>query len=62
VYCKISGSHSNGEKATHPLAKISEAYAKTIAESKEIDPMLERKKNSLTDMLSAIDGKIKYFH
>jgi hypothetical protein len=31
-----------------------------MAESKEIDPILEKKKNQLTDMLSQIDLKIKY--
>ena len=59
VYCKISGSHASGEKSTHPLVKISEAYTKALSESKDIDPVLEKKKNQLTDTLSEIDQRIK---
>lgn len=45
VYCKIAGSHSAGESAGHPLVKISDAYNKSIAESREIDPLVEKRKN-----------------
>jgi len=45
VYCKIGGSHSTGESAGHPLVKISDAYNRAITESKEIDPLIEKRKN-----------------
>lgn len=59
VYCKIQGSHSSGESAGHPLVKISDAYFKAIGESKEIDPLIEKRKNQLAELLQLIDGKIK---
>jgi len=59
VYCKISGTHSGGEKVDHPIIKISEAYTKALVESKEKDPILEKRKSALTDLLNNIDSTIK---
>ncbi|KAM3142405.1 hypothetical protein pb186bvf_005562 [Paramecium bursaria] len=59
VYCKIGGSHSTGESAGHPLVKIQDAYVKSIYESKEIDPLIEKRKNQLAELLQQIDLKIK---
>lgn len=59
VYCKINGSHSVGEPANHPVVKITDAYSKAIAESREVDPLLEKRKSQLSDLLSQIDFKIK---
>lgn len=51
VYCKIQqqGSHFQGEPAGHSLIKISDAYKKAIHESKVLDPLLEKRKNELSD-------------
>lgn len=59
VYCKINGSHSSGDMAWHPLVQISIAYSKSLAESKEADPLLEKRKTQITELLSQIDSKIK---
>ncbi|EAR84469.2 B-box zinc finger protein (macronuclear) [Tetrahymena thermophila SB210] len=59
VYCKIQGSHSQGEPAAHQLLRISDAYKKALHESKVLDPQLEKRKNELTDHLTNIDQKIK---
>jgi hypothetical protein len=59
VYCKIAGSHSSGEGAGHPLVKINDAYSKAISESREIDPLVEKRKNQLTELLQQIDLRIK---
>ena len=48
-----------GEPANHPVVKITDAYAKAIAESREVDPLLEKRKSQLSDLLSQIDFKIK---
>ena len=37
VYCKINGSHSKNESATHLVEKIEDAYKKTMIESKEVE-------------------------
>lgn len=60
VYCKINGSHSVGEPSTHLVVKISDAYNKAIDESREVDPLLEKRKNQLSDLLSQIDYTIKF--
>ncbi|CAK72944.1 unnamed protein product (macronuclear) [Paramecium tetraurelia] len=59
LYCKIGGSHSSGESANHPLVKISDAYMKSLVESKDIDPLIEKRKNQLAEYLQQIDYSIK---
>lgn len=59
VYCKINGSHNAGEKVGHTLVKISEIYSKALMESKEKDPILEKRKSQLNDRLNDIDARMK---
>eukprot|EP00825_Cyclidium_porcatum_P032309 TRINITY_DN3461_c0_g2_i2.p1 TRINITY_DN3461_c0_g2~~TRINITY_DN3461_c0_g2_i2.p1 ORF type:complete len:495 (-),score=76.17 TRINITY_DN3461_c0_g2_i2:559-2013(-) len=59
VYCKINGTHSTGDAAGHLLVKITDAYKTALADSKECDPQLEKKKNQLAEQLQLIDQKIK---
>jgi succinyl-CoA synthetase beta subunit len=39
--------------------KISDAYNKAIAESREINPLVEKRKNQLAELLQQIDVRIK---
>jgi hypothetical protein len=59
VYCKINGHHSQGDNNGHKLVKITDAYSKALRDSKDYDPLLEKRKNHLAECLSKIDNKIK---
>lgn len=58
IYCKINGSHSQGEYGNHPLITIGEAFQEAVKHSKEADPNMEKHKASLKNMLKTVDDRI----
>ena len=44
VQCKMLGSHSVGQAATHKLITIEEAYKLAIKDSLKTDPILDKRK------------------
>lgn len=58
IYCKINGSHSEGDNAKHVQLKIEEAYKTAVSEAKECDATLDKHKANLRSYLKQIDDKI----
>ncbi len=58
VYCKVNGSHSQGNKASHKIIDISDAYQKIMNEIDQPDQLLEKKKDRLLEQLILVDQKI----
>ena len=58
INCKMVGSHSTPETASHSFERISDAYSRALAEASEPDPLLEQKKASLKQFLLQIDDRI----
>ncbi len=54
VQCKMLGSHSVGEAATHKLITIQEAYQRAVEESKKVDPILGKRKSAIGENLSVL--------
>lgn len=59
INCKIAGDHASGEMANHGIVRITDAYAQSMDNSREIDSNLEKRKNLLAESLGNIDVKIK---
>lgn len=58
INCKMVGSHSTSETATHTFSRILDAYHRALAEAKESDPLMEQRKTALTTLLGRIDSRI----
>eukprot|EP00753_Platysulcus_tardus_P020567 PLAT8228.1.p1 GENE.PLAT8228.1~~PLAT8228.1.p1 ORF type:complete len:1035 (+),score=520.69 PLAT8228.1:50-3154(+) len=59
VHCKMVGSHSSGEAATHKLISIADAYDAALTASMKEDPMLDARKSETRLLLRAIDEKLR---
>lgn len=62
VHCRMSGSHSSGEKASHPLLKIEDAYAKAVDTMERERSVIEEKRRTISAQMSAIEGKVQGVH
>lgn len=62
VHCRMSGSHSSGEKASHPLLKIEDAYAKAVDTMEREKAVIEEKRRTITAQMSAIEAKVQGVH
>lgn len=54
VNCKVVGDHSAGEKGSHRLLTIAEAYEACFRETLRPDPLLESRRSVLDSKLSAL--------
>lgn len=59
IYCKISGSHSSGEYASHSITPIMEAYERAKLDSDAPDSFAEKYKGLLKNQLKKVDDSIK---
>lgn len=57
--CKMTGSHSKGDAATHPLIPIKQAYNEALEAQRSEDPILTRRKAAITAKLADADDRIK---
>lgn len=57
--CKMTGSHSKGEAASHPLISIKQAYAEAVEASEHEDPIFVRRKAAIKEKLEAADVRLK---
>ena len=58
IYCKVNGSHAEGDNAKHTLIKIQEAYKQAVSEARESDSALDKHKALLRNQQKTIDEKI----
>ncbi|OHT17648.1 B-box zinc finger family protein [Tritrichomonas foetus] len=56
--CKMTGSHSKGNAATHPLIEIKQAYNEAIEASSHEDPIFARRRNAIHEKIEQADAKI----
>lgn len=54
VHCKMVGDHSVGEKGSHRLLTVTDAYALSVHESLKPDPLVESRKSVLENKLFAL--------
>eukprot|EP00771_Trimastix_marina_P000416 gnl/Trimastix_PCT/1434.p1 GENE.gnl/Trimastix_PCT/1434~~gnl/Trimastix_PCT/1434.p1 ORF type:complete len:982 (+),score=230.15 gnl/Trimastix_PCT/1434:57-2948(+) len=59
VHCKMIGSHSSGQAATHRLVPVSDAYNAYLTESKQPDPLIENRRSGIRDQLMEVDEKLR---
>ena len=57
--CKMTGSHSKGEAASHPLISIKQAYTEAVEASEHEDPIFVRRKAAIREKLDAADARLK---
>jgi hypothetical protein len=55
IECKMTGSHSKGEAASHPLITIREAYDKALEAADNEDPIITKRKGVIADKIAAAD-------
>lgn len=58
IHCKMAGSHSLPSTADHVLLPIQDAYRRAVTESRELDPILEQKRNTLSLLLQSVDDRV----
>lgn len=58
IYCKINGSHSTGDAASHELRTISEEFNIAVKNSKEADSSIEKYKGILRGHLKSVRENI----
>ncbi|TYZ64681.1 hypothetical protein PybrP1_006369 [[Pythium] brassicae (nom. inval.)] len=54
VHCKMVGDHSVGERGSHRLLTIADAYALSLRESLKSDPLVESRKSVIENKLFAL--------
>eukprot|EP00002_Diphylleia_rotans_P033019 TRINITY_DN6990_c0_g1_i6.p1 TRINITY_DN6990_c0_g1~~TRINITY_DN6990_c0_g1_i6.p1 ORF type:complete len:624 (+),score=86.56 TRINITY_DN6990_c0_g1_i6:55-1926(+) len=59
VHCKMVGSHSSGDNATHKLVHISDAYRTSLSDSMKVDPIVQERRISIMGQLSQIDSRLR---
>jgi vacuolar-type H+-ATPase subunit D/Vma8 len=59
VYCKMVGSHSAGDAATHPLIPIAEAYTQALAAARKEDRLLETRRGAIIHHLRVVDERLE---
>ena len=55
----MTGNHSKGDAAHHPLIDITQAYQSALGESRRNDPILEGRRASIMEHLSGLDDKLR---
>lgn len=58
IICKMNGSHSQGEKSTHPLIPLRAAYCEAIEHSKKNDDKFDKKIELLDERLKNAEEKM----
>jgi hypothetical protein len=53
INCKLTGTHSTGPAANHPLIPIREAYEQALESTTQEDPVLVRRKGAIREKLAA---------
>lgn len=56
INCKMVGDHSIGDKGSHRLLSISDAYERSLRESFKCDPLVESRKTVIENKLAQIAG------
>eukprot|EP01006_Ploeotia_vitrea_P017777 TRINITY_DN49012_c0_g2_i1.p1 TRINITY_DN49012_c0_g2~~TRINITY_DN49012_c0_g2_i1.p1 ORF type:complete len:507 (+),score=25.73 TRINITY_DN49012_c0_g2_i1:74-1594(+) len=62
VHCKMVGSHSTGENASHPLIPINEAYKQNMVILGRESEAVETKQNRITQQLTRIEERLNDIH
>ena len=57
--CKMTGSHSKGPSATHPLVEIKVAYNRSREELAHEDPIIARRKKIIEEKIKYADSKLE---
>ena len=57
--CKMTGTHSKGEAASHALIPIKQAYADAVEASNQEDPIFARRRKVINDKMEAAEAKLK---
>jgi hypothetical protein len=55
INCKMTGSHSKGEAATHPLIPIKDAYAQALELTEQEDPIVTRRNTAIDEKLATAE-------
>ena len=56
--CKMTGTHSRGEAASHVLLPIKQAYNDAVEASSEEDPIFTRRRKIISEKMEAADAKL----
>eukprot|EP01112_Ceratiomyxa_fruticulosa_P001217 TRINITY_DN1121_c0_g2_i1.p1 TRINITY_DN1121_c0_g2~~TRINITY_DN1121_c0_g2_i1.p1 ORF type:complete len:764 (-),score=147.66 TRINITY_DN1121_c0_g2_i1:176-2467(-) len=59
VHCKMVGSHSAGEAASHKLIPINDAYRQAVGAAERDDPLMDGRKQGILTQLSLLDQRLK---
>ncbi|EAY18639.1 B-box zinc finger family protein [Trichomonas vaginalis G3] len=59
IQCKMVGSHSKGQAASHPLIPIKQAYAEAIEAASKEDPIFARRRQEIAQKSEAADAKLE---
>eukprot|EP00742_Colponemidia_sp_Colp-10_P004319 GILJ01004608.1.p1 GENE.GILJ01004608.1~~GILJ01004608.1.p1 ORF type:complete len:562 (-),score=83.28 GILJ01004608.1:168-1853(-) len=59
VHCKMVGTHSAGEAASHKLIGIADAYKGALSASQKMDPLLDRRRTTVKEQLRLIDDRLR---
>jgi len=59
IKCKMTGSHSKGDAASHVLIPIKEAYSEAVDAAQHEDPIFVRRKQAITDKLKMSDTRLR---
>ncbi|KXS19890.1 hypothetical protein M427DRAFT_504927 [Gonapodya prolifera JEL478] len=62
VVCKMTGSHSVGDAASHKLLRLDEAYQAVIAETALPDKALIQRKTKIDNHISMLEDRAKAVH
>ncbi|KAH0790221.1 B-box zinc finger family protein [Histomonas meleagridis] len=57
--CKMTGTHSKGDAASHPLIPIQTAYSEALEASKQDDPIFTRRKQIIEEKLHLAEDKLQ---
>ena len=60
--CKMTGSHSKGNAATHPLIEIKTAYNEAIEASSHEDPIFARRRSAIHEKIQQAEAKLEAIH
>lgn len=59
VHCKMVGHHSTGDAARHKLITVAEAFRGVSESAKAIDPLLESRKQRITNQIASVVERAK---
>lgn len=59
VHCKMIGSHSQGEAASHRLVTVTDAYAAALDAANSDDPVLGSRRSRILSSLTSVDSTLR---